>query len=353
MSKPIRYDQFVTGLRGRQLEDGVGKTGKYQRKVEFAPGYEELAKVVAGLGKEIKRINQCLTLQGAQEYASKRKNWSAGEADITGPRGLPDGIKEVYVTDSKGRVKVINGYGLAKSEYPVRKAYRTLYKTKADRKEHKYTDFLDELHELAEGWDDNGNPHYSRNAADIGEEFANLQPEIKAKDVYKRFLFQPVYAAIKEELKADGNITPMMMAQIFNKALSAAYKTHIETPALASVLGGKPSDYDQKTINKAKRSGEFKENTEGIMADLLNNPDNINAAQGEINNTIMEVIPNVVNEPQGEFKTAIRSKLSATKLNIPEGYKGMSKLSLSKIPLPSKEEFTPSKMTITELDDHE
>ena len=332
MSKPIRYDQFVTGLRGRQLEDGVGKTGKYQRKVEFAPGYEELAKVVAGLGKEIKRINQCLTLQGAQEYASKRKNWSAGEADITGPRGLPDGIKEVYVTDSKGRVKVINGYGLAKSEYPVRKAYRTLYKTKEDRKEHHYTDFLNELHELAEGWDENGNPHYARNTADIGEEFVNLQPEIKAKDVYKRFLFQPVYDSIKGDLKADGNITPMMMAQIFNKALSAAYKTHIETPALASVLGGKPSDYADKEVNKAKRTNEFKVNTEEIMTALLNDKDHIDAAQTEINDTIMEVIPKVINEAQDEFKTAIRSKLSATKLNIPPGYKGRS---ASKIPLPA------------------
>ena len=351
MSKPIRYDQFVTGLRGMQLEDGEGKTGKYQRKVEFAPGYEELAKVVAGLGKEIKRINQCLTLEGAQEYVSKRKNWSADEADITGPRGLPDGIKEVYVTDSKGRVKVINGYGLAKSEYPVRKAYRALYPTKEDRKEHKYTSFLDELHELAEGWDDNGNPHYLRNAADIGAEFANLQPEIKAKDVYKRFLFQPVYNSIKADLKADGNITPMMMAQIFNKSLSAAYKLHVETPALASVLGGDPSGYDAKTINKAKRSDEFKERTEGIMYDILHEKEHAEAVQGEINDTIMQVIPMVINDAQDEFKTAIRSKLDDTKLNIPEGYKGLSKLSLSKIPLPSKEEFTPSTMTITELED--
>ena len=331
MSKPIRYDQFVTGLRGRQLEDGVGKTGKYQRKVEFAPGYEELAKVVAGLGKEIKRINQCLTLEGAQEYVKKRKNWSADEADITGPRGLPDGIKEVYVTDSKGRVKVINGYGLAKSEYPVRKAYRTLYPTKEDRKEHKYTSFLDELHELAEGWDDNGNPHYLSNAADIGAEFANLQPEIKAKDVYKRFLFQPVYNSIKGDLKANG-VPPMMMAQIFNKSLSMAYKLHVETPALASVLGGNPSGYADKEVNKAKRTNEFKENTEGIMAEILNDKEHIDAAQSEINDIIMEVIPKVINEAQDEFKNMLKSKLSGTKLNIPPGYKGRS---ASKIPLPA------------------
>ena len=336
MSKPIRYDQFVTGLRGKQLEDGVGKTGKYQRKVEFAPGYEELAKVVAGLGKEIKRINQCLTLEGAQEYASKRKNWQADEADITGPRGLPDGIKEVYVTDSKGRVKVINGHGLAKSEYPVRKAYRTKYDTPKKRSEKQggksYTTFLNELHELAEGWDEHGDPHYVMDAAkDIGAEFANLQPEIKAKDVYKRFLFQPVYAAIKEDLKSDG-VPPMTMAQIFNKSLSEAYKLHIETPALTTVLGGDPSSYADKEINKAKRSAEFRGNTEGIMTDLLNEQEQIDAAQSEINDIIMHVIDKVVNEPQDAFKTTIRTKLGGTKLNIPPGYKGRS---ASKVALPA------------------
>ena len=195
MRRQIPYDQFVKELRGHDLTGGKDKEGKYyQRKVEFAPGYEELARVVAGLGKEIKRINQCLTLEGAKEYASKRKNWSADEADITGPNGIPDGIKEVYVADSKGRVKVINGYGLAKSQYPVRKAYRTLYPKKEDRKANHYTNFLEELREVKIA---DGVPYYERKAEDIAPEFKNLQPAIKVKDVYKTFVFQPVYDSIK------------------------------------------------------------------------------------------------------------------------------------------------------------
>ena len=337
MRRQIPYDQFVRAMKDHDLPSGTTKKGeKYQRRVDFGRGYEELARVVAGLGKEIKRINQCLTLEGAQEYANKRKNWTAHEADVTGPEGFPDGIKEVYVTDSKGRVKVINGYGLAKSQYPIRKAYRTKYNTPQKRNEKQggksYINFVDELHEIAEGWDEHGDPHYVMNAAtDIGAEFANLQPEIKAKDIYKRFLFQPVYTAIKDDLKTDG-VPPMTMAQIFNKSLSAAYKQHIETPAITSVLGGDPSSYDDKTINKVKRSAEFKANTEGIMTDLLNEQEQIDKAQNEINDIIMQVIDTLVNEPQDEFKNTIRSKLSGTKLNIPPGYKGRS---ASKVTLPA------------------
>jgi hypothetical protein len=55
-----------------------------------------------------------LTLQG------RRKNWTAHEPDITDPHGVPDGIKEVFITNSKGRVKVINGVTLAKTTYPTR-----------------------------------------------------------------------------------------------------------------------------------------------------------------------------------------------------------------------------------------
>lgn len=114
----------ILALQGRQINQGTNSKGtQYNRNIDFEDGYKELAKIVAGLGKEVKRINQCLTKAGAIEYARKRMNWTAHEADITGPNGKPDGVKEVFVCDADGKVKVINGVGLAKSTFPLRKAY--------------------------------------------------------------------------------------------------------------------------------------------------------------------------------------------------------------------------------------
>ena len=58
------------------------------------PGMSELVNIVAGLQKDVKRINACLTKQGAQECIAKNKKngWHAWEGDITGPGGEPDGI---------------------------------------------------------------------------------------------------------------------------------------------------------------------------------------------------------------------------------------------------------------------
>lgn len=130
-SNANQYLAALNQLKGKSLGDGVNKKGEaYRRNVNFQPGYEQLLQIVGGLQKKVDRINQCITLEGAQEYASKRKNWSAHEADITGPNGKPDGIKEVFVCDAKGNLKVINGMGLSKTDYPYRKAYRTVNKTK-------------------------------------------------------------------------------------------------------------------------------------------------------------------------------------------------------------------------------
>ena len=71
-------------------------------------GYAELCDIVADLQKDIKRVNQCLTLSGAQAYVDVKdkdgkpigKNWEAHEDDI----------KEVFVSDSKGNLKIIHGW---------------------------------------------------------------------------------------------------------------------------------------------------------------------------------------------------------------------------------------------------
>lgn len=283
-------------LRGRPLPSGRTRKRDYQgvmhdvdynREISFDPGYEELMRIVAGHGKEIKKINQALTLPGAQKYASKRKNWTAHEADITGPHGVPDGIKEVFITDSKGRLKVINGVGLGKSTYPIRKAYRTKYPTKESRKENKFTDFMDNLNEINEGFNEHNEPFYKYEAEEfIGDpEFKNIQREITVKNLYKQFIFAPVYNSYKNSLKAQVD-DPLKMAHIYNKALSEAYNFHIVNPVLAHMLGGDPSTFSDKAVNRAKRSKDFKINTQNYIKDIFVNTERYNQCRNDASEVI-------------------------------------------------------------------
>ena len=67
---------MTTRIREVQLSQGRNKRGQvYNRQIQFQPGMEELVKVVAGLQKDVKRINNAITLQGAQNYIQNKPNW--------------------------------------------------------------------------------------------------------------------------------------------------------------------------------------------------------------------------------------------------------------------------------------
>ena len=88
------FEYYRTPYAWNDVEMNPGRNGK-PRRIGAKNGMPELINIVAGLQKDIKRINQCLTLPGAQQYVSNKPFWQAHEADITGPNGKPDGVKEV------------------------------------------------------------------------------------------------------------------------------------------------------------------------------------------------------------------------------------------------------------------
>lgn len=246
-------------LTGQELQPGHKiKTGaQYQRHVKYDPGMKELTQIVAGLYKDVKRINKCITLQGAQNYIKNKPNWEAKEDDITGPNGKPDGIKEVFVTDGRGKVKVINGYGLEKSKYPLRKAYRTKFPTKESRLgDGKFSKFMDDV-KKTEFDEEEENLYYTTPLVDLGEEFAKVQGNIKPKEVFKQHLFKPTYDGIKTSLKKA--FPPMVMAQIYNKALAKSYDEIIKNPVISKLTGSENiSSFNKNTINKIVKSDAFR-----------------------------------------------------------------------------------------------
>ena len=285
LRKNYKFNELV-------LDQGTNtKNQRYNRTPQATGGYAELVNIVAGLQKDVKRINQCLTLPGARAYAAKRKNWQASELDFTGPEGKPDGINEVIVTDANGNIRVINGYTLGKTTYPERKLYRTMYPTKEKRHENKYGDYLHDLYEIYDGLDPDGNLVYKNELPD-GEQFnqfRNIRPRLTIKDAFKKFLFQPVYNFNKQALK-DAGMSPIDLAKISTKGLSKCYKELVQIPILQQLLNVENlSQIADKTIRKVLKSDEYKRTEFDAVSDLLHE-DNRQGTMDTINDKIQEVV---------------------------------------------------------------
>ena len=305
---PYNFNYRIADI---DMAKGRNKKGEeYDRKFGAKNGMAELVNIVAGLQKDVKRINDCLTLNGARAYAAKKgPNWQAHEADITGPHGKPDGFKEVFVTDANGNIKVINGYTLAKTTYPERKAYWTVQPTEqrinpetnapyADRDGNPiefrmpFSKFRKQLYEISPNVNENGAPYYAKDFDD--EQFANIRHVIKPKDAFKAVIFDPVYDANREQIKAI-DAPAMLKAQLANRALNQAYKDIIVDPVLKKMFNVQlVSAIDAKAKRKALKSAEFLNKAQDEFSAIATDAEELGNARDYVNETIQSLIVSIL-----------------------------------------------------------
>ena len=293
---------MTTRIREIQLPNGRTKKGQtYPKQIQFQPGMESLVNIVAGLQKDVKRINQALTLQGAQKYIENKPNWSAHEEDIVGPDGKPDGIKEVFVADGKGNVKIINGYSLGKSTYPLRKLHRTIYPTRAERVGHPLNGLKRELKEVVDFDPENGpvfgHPlnKYSNITDENIKQFESTFVEITPRNYFKQIFFAPIYAASKESGTFEG-LPPMVQAQVYNKALSRAYN-HLIRNAILEDNNIDPSMTKKSSIDKLMKQPSTQRNALLMMYGIQQKPEQYEGIQNEIGDIIGATIEEIRSAP--------------------------------------------------------
>ena len=285
----------MTELLSRfKLPAGTDKTGRtFELHIGYDPGMKELVQIVAGLQIDVKRINKCLTLEVAQNYIKGKKNWGAYEEDITGPNGKPDGIKEVFVTNAQGNVKVINGYELGKTDYPTCKAYYSTFPTKADRKGHSYSEFKQCIHEIGPGLTPDEEPAYDMDYDNFGgEQFESIQKPITPKDLFKQYIFKPYYDSKKDQFK-QANVTPMKQAQLFNKGLSKCYNLLVRDEIFRR-HNLDPKTMKQSEINKITKSKDYKIETYDYLRQILSQPEAVSNIQRFMDEKIMGDVENDV-----------------------------------------------------------
>ena len=293
---------MTTKIREVQLQTGRTKRGEaYNKQIQFQPGMEELVNVVAGLQKDIKRINQALTLDGARKYVENKPNWEAHEEDIVGPDGKPDGIKEVFVTDSKGNVKIINGYSLGKSTYPIRKLHRTIYPTRQERVGHPINELKTQLKEIVDFNPQTGPvmshpiasyPNITQNNIN---QFDSLFRDVSPREYFKQIFFAPTYNTYKIDGHLNG-LTPMMQAQVYNKALSKSYNQLIRNVILRD-NNIEPSLTKKSSIDKFMKAPSSQRNTILMMYGIQQDAEQLEGITGAIDEIIGETVAEITGVP--------------------------------------------------------
>ena len=99
---------------------------------------EDLYDIILKHKKEIRKIPQCSTINGASNWAAKR-GLRAAETNID---NSPDNTKEIVVFDKKGKPFVVNGYTLRPSDFPVRNKYWETHSKESDRIKEPMNDWL-------------------------------------------------------------------------------------------------------------------------------------------------------------------------------------------------------------------
>ena len=287
----------IDRLEKSPLPDGKDKRGTYRRYVGFPPGYDELTRIVAGLNKDVKRINQCLTLDGAKAYAAKKgPNWTAFAEDVTGPDDEPDGIDEIFVADSNGDIKVVNGWTLGKGTFPQRSVYRSLYPTRDDRKANPFPEFMKKMQALEIGPD--GKPKFVEPLPDDFKGLQEVDFKPNAKRLYKQLIFDPVWEFLKGEIKKQTpDCPPMIMAQIYNHAFHEVFDIEVTEQVLGYMFKEEADTLTKKEVAAIKASSDFKDNAYDRVIDLCQ-PGTIDDAHQVAYNYLADWTDRYINDAQ-------------------------------------------------------
>ena len=123
------------------------------------PGMQDITKIVLDLQRDIKRVKNAISPQGAEAIvtshnANSRPSayWKLNKRDARIPASLTnltdinnDGIPDVVISNAEGKPLFVNGYTTTASSYPVDLAYYNRYPTRRERKGHPYDAFKNEL----------------------------------------------------------------------------------------------------------------------------------------------------------------------------------------------------------------
>ena len=264
LAKARLIDQILLHARDGTLvrNNTFGRTS--ERK-----GMQDLAKIVLDLQRDVKRVKNAISPQGAQALVDKHNatakpsaRWRLNKRDQNGPATLlnltdinNDGVPDVVITNANNQPVFVNGYTTTNSTYPVDLAYYTKYPTRAERSGHSLNDFKKELYNVT----------YDEVNDDIGQRgnVVSFEPQlgyIEGYDLNKYKLPQPkrmtsfnrfkkfVVGLHIDRVLQELNVPPAAKLAVLAKSCSAVWNKYILNPIFTKY--GARTDADRARIKK-------------------------------------------------------------------------------------------------------
>ena len=154
--------QLINQILSRARDGTLVNRGNAFGKPTERKGMTDLARIVLDLQRDIKRVKNAISPQGAQAIVDQHNatakpsaHWKLNKQNPQGPAALTnltdinnDGIPDVVISNANNQPIYVNGYTTTNSNYPVDLAYYNRYPTRAARRGHSLNDFKNELYNV-------------------------------------------------------------------------------------------------------------------------------------------------------------------------------------------------------------
>ena len=154
--------QLINQILSRARDGTLVNRGNAFGKPVDRKGMTDLARIVLDLQRDIKRVKNAISPQGAQAIVDQHNatakpsaHWKLNKQNPQGPAALTnltdinnDGIPDVVISNANNQPIYVNGYTTTNSNYPVDLAYYNRYPTRASRRGHSLNDFKNELYNV-------------------------------------------------------------------------------------------------------------------------------------------------------------------------------------------------------------
>ena len=310
-AKAYLIEQILSHARDGTLVSRGNLGGPQERK-----GMIDLAKIVLDLQRDVTRVKNAISPQGAEQLVIKHNatakpsaHWKLNKRNPQAPASLTnltdinnDGIPDVIITNANNQPIYVNGYTTKASRYPVDLAYYNQYPTRESRSGHSYNDFKNELFNVQ--YDDNNEDFSKRgNVASytINQDYIAgydpnkyQPPKVKRMSSFARFKKFIATEFIDNALAQLQTPSTAKLAQS-SKGASAAWNHFILEPLFTRY--GAVTTQQQARIKK-KAADEIDNMVNELYYKLHNTGDNWTEEQRAALN---EEFKNVLLEAMGNF----------------------------------------------------
>ena len=303
VAKTYLIDQIL-----RHAKDGTlvntGNFGKPHDRI----GMLDLAKIVLDLQRDIKRVKNAISPQGAQELVNSHNAhsrpsayWKLNKRDQNKAATLDnltdfnnDGVPDVVITNANDQPIFVNGYTTTSTNHPMELAYYNKYPTRAERKGKTLDAFTKELYNVTydldnEDFHKRGDVKSYDPRADylLGydpNKFHLTQPKrMTSFNRFKKFIANPVLDKLLKQL----NVPASAKLAITSKACAAAWNALVLTPIYQKYNAKTESE---KNKIKKKAAAEIDSYVDNVYYYLTQTNENWSEQQMAALNTQLESV---------------------------------------------------------------